>query len=149
MKYPSSLRRFIVPFLPEVRRLQHHKHVCGQLLEPILRECLEKHGKEKVLSEDFQDEQGVLLSWILNHVEDKSSVTHAQMATYQMICEYIKSCLQLKAYSIARSVIRRNPYHDHDSLPCHLRFSCQTPVHPAPARRDQSSHGRRRTRRRW
>jgi hypothetical protein len=88
LKYPALLRRFIVPFLPEIRRLNHHKYLGAKLLDPLLRECMEKRGKEKTISEDYQDEQGSFFTWILNRVDDASTVSHLQMATWQMGCVY-------------------------------------------------------------
>ena len=91
LKYPSLLRRFIVPFLPEIRRLNYHKYLGAKLLDTLLQDCIEKHGKEKTITEKHQDQQGVFFSWVLNHVEDLSTINPLQMATWQMACELLQT----------------------------------------------------------
>jgi hypothetical protein len=82
------MRKMVIPFLPEMKRLLYHKIKGGKLLEPLFKVCVEKHDKEKVTSTDFQTEQGSLMSWLLNHADDISQVTQLGMANDQMMCEF-------------------------------------------------------------
>lgn len=89
LKYPSYLRKILVRFLPEIKRLKLHRQRGSKILEPIFERCLEKHLSEKSGFETFDTEQGHFMSWILNYLEDPSSITQLIMASYQMICKFM------------------------------------------------------------
>jgi len=48
---------------------------------------LEKNGKEKVISDDGEDEQGVFISWLLKRL-DNSTITETDLANYQMTLSF-------------------------------------------------------------
>ncbi|KAF4633486.1 hypothetical protein G7Y89_g4629 [Cudoniella acicularis] len=88
LKWKIWLRPFVAPFIPEIRRLNRHKSRGAQLLAPILKECLAKAQNEKPQDDDFEDEQGVFISWILSHTHHKERADPLVLANNQMMLSF-------------------------------------------------------------
>ena len=83
------MRPFVAPFLPEIRRLNQQKTRGAELLTPILKDCLAKAQGEKSGLEGYEDEQGTMISWLLNHIDQKERADALVLGINQMMR---KSC---------------------------------------------------------
>ncbi|KAK0121886.1 hypothetical protein ONS95_010164 [Cadophora gregata] len=65
--YHPYLRSIVAPFIPELQNLKEFRKRGAELLMPILQQQLAKENNEKIHRDDNDDEQGTMISWILNH----------------------------------------------------------------------------------
>lgn len=84
-EWPSWLRPFVGPFLPQTRKLNHQKTRGGQLLAPLLKHCLERAQDEKSGVKGYEDEQGTMISWLLRHMDQKKRADPLVLGTNQMM----------------------------------------------------------------
>lgn len=117
MGWRNEFRTFVAPFLPEIRRLHYHKARGAQLLAPILKDCLARAQNEKSELEDFEDEQGTFITWVLKHTDQKDRADPMVLATNQMNCTSLFPVLQdCGSYSFY-SVFCCHSYDNNDDMP--------------------------------
>ncbi|TVY42926.1 Cytochrome P450 monooygenase [Lachnellula subtilissima] len=88
LEWTSWMRPFVAPFLPEIRRLNKHKTRGAELLTPILKDCLAKAQGEKSGLEGYEDEQGTMISWLLNHIDQKERADPLVLGINQMMLSF-------------------------------------------------------------
>lgn len=102
-KYSALVRYFGMPFTREIRKIKEHRTKSAELLKPVIEKCIErsKEGKGGAVGgedEEFDDEQGTFVGWILKHTEPKKRKDPLALAQNQLSCEYILSCSELPSY---------------------------------------------------
>lgn len=137
LKYPKFLLSLIAPFVPEIKSLMQHEVRGGELLEPIVKECLEKEGKEKISVDESQDQQGTFCSWLLKQFgKRRASLTPEKMAHYQMERKCIHSFQVIGSQTYQCSVVCRNSYNYFGYLSNSIRSSGKTRVPTTLKRRN-------------
>jgi hypothetical protein len=71
-KKPAFLQPFVAPFLPEIRNVKHHKARATKLLRPMVDAVLKRSRNEKSGLNDFEDEQGTMITWMMRYTDDHS-----------------------------------------------------------------------------
>ncbi|KAK2626129.1 hypothetical protein QTJ16_004391 [Diplocarpon rosae] len=82
--YPPYLRSFAAPFVPELKKLKKFRDRGAELLKPILDAHLSKEQDEKIRQDETNDEQGVMISWLLKHTPKDKRNDAAVLANNQM-----------------------------------------------------------------
>ncbi|TGO37219.1 hypothetical protein BHYA_0102g00030 [Botrytis hyacinthi] len=72
-KYPTWLRPFATPFLPEIRKIEQHKAVGAKLLRPIIEERIQRFrdGEGVDNDDESKDNQGTAVSWLMRWSNEK------------------------------------------------------------------------------
>ncbi|ESZ92637.1 hypothetical protein SBOR_6971 [Sclerotinia borealis F-4128] len=87
-KYPAWVRYFAVSFLPEIRRVTQHKAEAADLLRPVIEGCIrrfkEGKGAESQGGDEFDDEQGTFVSWIMKWTDEKNRENPFVLAENQL-----------------------------------------------------------------
>ncbi|KAF5871337.1 putative cytochrome p450 oxidoreductase protein [Botrytis fragariae] len=89
-KYPAWLRSFALPFLPEIRKVKHHKVVGAELLRPIIEGCIQRfrEGKGGDEGDEFDDDQGTFVSWVMKWSDEKKKEDPFALAQHQLILSF-------------------------------------------------------------
>ncbi|EMR90698.1 hypothetical protein ACHAPC_011166 [Botrytis cinerea] len=89
-KYPAWLRSFAIPFLPEIRKLRQHKAVGAELLRPIIEGCIQRfrEGKEDHEGDEFDDNQGTFVSWVMKWSDKKKKEDPFALAQHQLTLSF-------------------------------------------------------------
>jgi hypothetical protein len=118
-KWPVYLRRFVVPFLPEIRSVKQYSARGGKLLDPILKATLEKvYSEEKSLDDD--DEQGTFISWMLKHTARDLRADPENLAGGQMASKSNTHSFDIDFLTLCYSSICCDSYHDHGGNACNF-----------------------------
>ncbi|KAJ8068048.1 hypothetical protein OCU04_003624 [Sclerotinia nivalis] len=87
-KFPAFLRYFAVPFLPEIRKVKQHKTKAAELLRPVIEGCMrrfkEGKGAGKESGDEFDDDQGTFISWVLKWTDEKNRENPFVLAKNQL-----------------------------------------------------------------
>ncbi|KAF7944223.1 hypothetical protein EAE96_010625 [Botrytis aclada] len=89
-KYPAWLQSLAMPFLPEIRKVKAHKVLGAKLLKPIIEGCIQrsKEGKGGDEKDDFDDNQGTFVSWVMKWSDEKKKEDPFALAHYQLILSF-------------------------------------------------------------
>lgn len=89
--YPAWIRYFVVPFLPEIRRVNEHRIKGAKLLKPIVDRCITRFREGKVAEGDeedeFDDQQGSFVSWVMKWTDVKNRENPSTLAENQLTCK--------------------------------------------------------------
>ncbi|KAB8291536.1 hypothetical protein EYC80_006337 [Monilinia laxa] len=92
IKYPAWIRYLAVPFLPEIRRVNEHKVKGAKLLKPIVDRCITLFREGKVVEgdegEEFDDQQGSFVSWVMKWTDAKNREDPLVLAQNQLTLSF-------------------------------------------------------------
>ncbi|KAF7932417.1 hypothetical protein BELL_0324g00050 [Botrytis elliptica] len=85
-KYPAWLRSFVLPFLPEIRKVKEHKIVGAELLRPIIEERIQRsrEGEGGNKDDKSNDDQGTAVSWLMKWSSGKKKEDPFTLAQHQL-----------------------------------------------------------------
>ncbi|TGO19308.1 hypothetical protein BTUL_0005g01580 [Botrytis tulipae] len=85
-KYPTWLRPFATPFLPEIRKIEQHKAVGAKLLRPIIQERIQifRDGEGVDKDDESEDNQGTAVSWLMRWSTEKKKEDPLALAQHQL-----------------------------------------------------------------
>ncbi|CAD6444951.1 574f7162-9d91-4dd4-b04b-ccc169e0b55a [Sclerotinia trifoliorum] len=92
LRYPELIQNLAAPFLPQIRTVKQNKAKAAQLLRPIIEECMRKfkEGKmgDKESTDEFDDNQGTFISWLLKWTDEKNREDPFMLADSQMTLSF-------------------------------------------------------------
>ncbi|KAJ8063438.1 hypothetical protein OCU04_008656 [Sclerotinia nivalis] len=91
-QYPALLQNFAVAFLPQIRKVKQHRSKATELLRPVIEECMRifKDGTiaDKESSDEFDENQGTSISWLLKWTDEKSRDNPFVLANNQLTLSF-------------------------------------------------------------
>ncbi|KAF7880201.1 uncharacterized protein EAF01_012049 [Botrytis porri] len=87
-EWPAWTRYFVVPFLPDVKKVKAHTEKAAELLKPLINQCIRRFKEGKGIGEDsgdeFDDDQGTFVSWIMKHTSPELRENPYNLAINQL-----------------------------------------------------------------
>lgn len=92
VQWPAWTRYFVAPFLPEIQKVQAHTNKAAQLLKPVINGCIRRFREGKGLGgesgDEFEDDQGAFVSWMMKHTSPELRENPYNLAVNQLTLSF-------------------------------------------------------------
>ncbi|CCD46911.1 hypothetical protein BofuT4_P114500.1 [Botrytis cinerea T4] len=91
-EWPVWTRYFVVPFLPEIKKVKSHTVKAAELLKPLINQCIQRFKEGKGIGgesgDEFDDDQGTFVSWIMKHTSPELRENPYSLAINQLTLSF-------------------------------------------------------------
>ncbi|KAF7944091.1 hypothetical protein EAE96_010501 [Botrytis aclada] len=91
-EWPAWTRYFVAPFLPEIRKVQAHTNKAAELLKPLINGCIRRFKEGKGVGgesgDEFDDDQGAVVSWFMKHTSPELREDPYNLALNQLTLSF-------------------------------------------------------------
>ncbi|TEY44948.1 hypothetical protein BOTCAL_0340g00150 [Botryotinia calthae] len=91
-EWPTWTRYFVAPFLPEFKEVRANTAKTSELMRPLIDGCIQRFKEGKGMGgesgDEFDDDQGTFISWILKHTDPKNREDPHSLAVNQLTLSF-------------------------------------------------------------